>query len=40
MQQCKKIKQNPTGRENLDIYFYVVFNCYYQSFISGKETGH
>lgn len=32
-----KIRQN----QNLfDIFFCVTFDCYYPSFISGRETGH
>ena len=28
------------GLENFDIYFCLLFHCYCQSFISGRETGH
>ena len=34
------IQSNWTRQENFDIYFCVVFYCYYQSLISAKETGY
>ena len=34
-----EIQQNRTIQEKFDIYFCVFFNCYYQSLITGGETG-
>ena len=37
MEQCR---ENCTGPKNFDICFYVIFGCYYQSFLSGGgESG-
>ena len=33
-------KYSKIGKENFDICFCINFNCYYQLFISGRETGH
>ena len=40
MDQSKEIKQTWTGREKFDICFLVIFSCYDQSFICGRETDH
>ena len=39
MEHCKEFKQNWIGPKNVDIYFSVIFGCYDQSFIYGRETG-
>ena len=40
LEKTKDIKQNWTVIENLDNCFYVIFDCYYKSLISGRKTGH
>ena len=40
MRHSKDIKQNRSGTENIDICFCIIFDRHYQSFVSGKETGH
>ena len=40
IRQSEGIKQNWTGPRNFHIFFCVVFSCYDQSLISGRETGH
>ena len=39
-QQYRKIQYNWTGKEKFSIYFCMFFNCYCQSLISSRETGH
>ena len=39
MRQNKEIKQNWTTTEKCDIYFSVIFDHYYQSFISRVRLG-
>ena len=39
MKQYQEINQNWTAKEKLDIWFGLIFNQVYQSFISGRETG-
>ena len=36
----RNISENWAGPENFDIYFSYFFDCYCQSFISGREGGH
>ena len=36
----REIQWNWTGQEKFDIYFGMFFDCYCQSLISGRETGH
>ena len=38
--KSEEIKQNWTIEENFDNYFYVMFDRYYKSFISGWKTAH
>ena len=38
--QSKEIKQNWKGPRTFDICFSVIFGCYRQSLISGREAGH
>ena len=40
LQQNREIHQNWAGQEKFHIYFCVVFDCYCQSLISGRKTGH
>ena len=40
LELSKEIKQNWTGLGTFEICFCVIFNCYYQKFISRKETGN
>ena len=38
-QQSRQIRQNRTGSQNFHICFCVIFDCYCQGFISGREAG-
>ena len=40
LEQSKEIKQNWLVPGNFDISFCAVFDCSYQSFVSGRKTGH
>ena len=40
LEQNREIQWNWTGQENSDIYFCVLLDCYCQSLVSGRETGH
>ena len=40
LEPSKEIKQNSTRLENFKIWFYIIFDCYYQKFISRREAGH
>ena len=40
MGKSKEIKQSWTRAKNFEIWFCVIFGCYDQNFVSGRETGH
>ena len=40
LEPIRELQQNWAGKEKFDIYFFVFFDCYCKSLISGRETRH